>query len=159
MLVPRAPRTWLIGQSNSLLKWVFTFLYSQYTRSLSYVCKSVAARMFSGLSFSGLCEQCSFLLTLNCCCCCFKPYISFFFFLPFVLFLGPHLQHMEVLRLGVQQELQLPAYTTATATPGPSCICDLHHNSQQRRIPNPPSKARNQTCNIMVPSQILSTVP
>ena len=27
-------------------------------------------------------------------------------------FLGPHLQHMEVLRLGVQLELQLPAYTT-----------------------------------------------
>ena len=31
-------------------------------------------------------------------------------------FLGPHLRHMEVPRLGVQLELQLPAYTTATAT-------------------------------------------
>ena len=37
----------------------------------------------------------------------------FFFF----VFLGPHLWHMEVLRLGVELELQLPAYTTATATP------------------------------------------
>ena len=30
--------------------------------------------------------------------------------------LGPHLQYMEVPRLGVKAELQLPAYTTATAT-------------------------------------------
>ena len=33
------------------------------------------------------------------------------------VFLGPHLWHMEVPRLGVELELQLPAYTTATATP------------------------------------------
>ena len=33
-----------------------------------------------------------------------------------IFFLGPHLQHMEVPRLGVKLELQLPAYTTATAT-------------------------------------------
>ena len=31
-------------------------------------------------------------------------------------FLGPHLQCMEVPRLGVELELQLLAYTTATAT-------------------------------------------
>ena len=30
------------------------------------------------------------------------------------LFLGLHLQHMEVPSLGVNSELQLPAYTTAT---------------------------------------------
>ena len=30
------------------------------------------------------------------------------------LFLGPHLQCMEVPRLGIELELQLPAYTTAT---------------------------------------------
>ena len=34
-------------------------------------------------------------------------------FFPFC-FLGPHLWHMEVPRLGVEWELQLPAYTTAT---------------------------------------------
>ena len=32
-----------------------------------------------------------------------------------VVFLGPHLRHMEVPRLGVEMEPQLPAYTTATA--------------------------------------------
>ena len=36
-----------------------------------------------------------------------------------IIFLGPHLRHMEVPRLGVELELQLPAYTTATAMPGP----------------------------------------
>ena len=34
-------------------------------------------------------------------------------------FLEPHSQQMEVPRLGVELEPQLPAYTTATATPGP----------------------------------------
>ena len=38
------------------------------------------------------------------------------FFWSFV-YLGLHLRHMEVPRLGVELELRLPAYTTATATP------------------------------------------
>ena len=42
-------------------------------------------------------------------------------FFSFV-FLDP--RHKEVPRLGVQLELQLPA--TATATPDPNGICDLH---------------------------------
>ena len=37
----------------------------------------------------------------------------------FFFFLGLHLQHMEVPRLQVKSELQLPAYTRATATPDP----------------------------------------
>ena len=47
-------------------------------------------------------------------------------------FLGLHPLHMEVPRLGVELVLQLLAYTTATATADLSCVCDLHHNSQQR---------------------------
>ena len=35
-----------------------------------------------------------------------------------------------------------------------SHVCDLHHSSSQRRIPNPLSKARDQTCNLMAPGQI-----
>ena len=42
-------------------------------------------------------------------------------------FLGPHPRHMEVPRLEVEWELQLLAYTTATAAQDPSRICDLHH--------------------------------
>ena len=49
-----------------------------------------------------------------------------FYFILFIL--GPHLWHMEVPRLGVKSELQLLAYTTATATPDLSCTCNLHHN-------------------------------
>ena len=52
---------------------------------------------------------------------------------------------MEVPRLGVKSELQLQAYTTATAMPDPSWVCDLHHRSWQHQIFNPLSKARDQT--------------
>ena len=37
---------------------------------------------------------------------------------------------MDIPRIGAESELRLPAYTTATATPDPSRICDLHHSSQ-----------------------------
>ena len=37
---------------------------------------------------------------------------------------------MEVPGLGAESELLPLAYTTATATPDPSCICDLHHSSR-----------------------------
>ena len=61
---------------------------------------------------------------------------------------------MEVPRLGVEQELQLLAYDTATVMQDPSCICDLHHSSWQCRILNPLSEARDQTCVLMDASQI-----
>ena len=48
--------------------------------------------------------------------------LLFSFFLFF--FLGLHQQHMEVPRPGVKSELQLPAYTAATATQVPSRIFD-----------------------------------
>ena len=43
----------------------------------------------------------------------------FLFYFIFV-FLGPNPQHVDVPRLGVESELQLLAYTTATATWDPS---------------------------------------
>ena len=61
------------------------------------------------------------------------------------VFLGPYLWHMEVRRLGVESELQLLAYATAIAMPDPRHVCDLHRNSQQHRILNPPSEARGRT--------------
>ena len=70
------------------------------------------------------------------------------------LFLGPHQWHVEFPRLGVQSELKLPAYTTATAMLDLSLICDLHHNLWQHRILNPLSEARDRTHNLMVPRQI-----
>ena len=52
--------------------------------------------------------------------------LKLFFFLLLLLlfyFLGPNLQHMEVLSLGVESEPQLLAYTTATAMWDPSWVC------------------------------------
>ena len=44
---------------------------------------------------------------------------------------------MEVSRLGVKSELQLPAYTTATAIRHLCLISDLCYSSRQHRILNP----------------------
>ena len=52
----------------------------------------------------------------------------------FIYFLGLHPWHMEVPRLGVDSELQLPICITATATWDLSCICDIYHSSQQCQI-------------------------
>ena len=49
---------------------------------------------------------------------------------------------MEVPRLGIESELQLLAYTTATATLDLSHIHDLHHILQQHQILNPLSEAK-----------------
>ena len=51
------------------------------------------------------------------------PDLIFFFF----CFLGPHIQHMKVPRLGVKLDLQLLTYTTAVATQDLSPTCDLYH--------------------------------
>ena len=40
----------------------------------------------------------------------------------FLFLLEPHLWHMDAPRTGVELELQLPAYTTATVTPDPSHV-------------------------------------
>ena len=66
----------------------------------------------------------------------YKWLINFFF-------LGPYMRHMEVPRLGVESELQLLAYTTATAMLDPSFICDLDHSSWYHWILNALSKARD----------------
>ena len=61
-------------------------------------------------------------------------------------FLGPHLWYMEVPRLGVESELQLPTTTTATAMRDLGYICDLCYSLWQRWILNLLSKARDRTC-------------
>ena len=81
-------------------------------------------------------------------------FIQILFFLSFVFFLGPHLWHMEVPRLGVSLELQLPVYTRATAPRDPSCVCNLNHSSWQRRILNPLGEARDRSCILMDASQM-----
>ena len=51
-------------------------------------------------------------------------------------FLGSHPRHMEVPMLGVKLELQMLAYTTATARQDLSPIFNLHHSLWQCQILN-----------------------
>ena len=69
---------------------------------------------------------------------------NLFCFIYIFSFLGPHPRHTEVPRLGVKAQPQLPAYTTATAMQDSGHICDLHHSSRQREIPDPLSEARDR---------------
>ena len=80
-----------------------------------------------------------------------------------ILSLRLHLWHVEVPRLGIESELQLLAYITATATADLSCLCDLRCSFHicdlqcslwQRWILNPLSKARDLSCVLMYTSQI-----
>ena len=61
---------------------------------------------------------------------------------------------MEVLSLGVELELLLPAYTIATAMPDPGC----DHSLWQCQILNPLSEARDWTHILKDTSQILNTL-
>ena len=68
------------------------------------------------------------------------------------VFLGPH-QGIWKLWGQIGAVAAPLAYTTAL-TPDPSCICDLHHSSQQHGILNSLSKARDRTWVLMDASQI-----
>ena len=85
---------------------------------------------------------------------CWLVVLFYFILWMFLSFLGLHPRHMEVPRLGVHLELQLSAYTTATAMQYPSHICDLGHSSWQHQILDPPSKVRDWTCILMGTSQV-----
>ena len=56
--------------------------------------------------------------------------------------------------LGVNSELQVPAYTTAIGMQDLSHFCDLCHCSQQRQILSPLSKARDWAHILMDPSRV-----
>ena len=68
-----------------------------------------------------------------------------FFYIIFYLYCitGLHWQHMDFASLGVQWELQLLAYATATAMQDPSLLCDLHQSSRHGQILKLLSKARD----------------
>ena len=54
-------------------------------------------------------------------------------------------------RIGATAAGQHHTYSNASSEPR---VCDLHHSSRQHRVLDPLSKARDQTLNLMVPSQI-----
>ena len=61
---------------------------------------------------------------LHTCSLCFVSFLFFCLFRAIPSVYGGS-------QAGVKSELQQPAYTTDTATPDPSHICDLHHSSCQ----------------------------
>ena len=63
---------------------------------------------------------------------------------------------MDVPKLGVELELQLPVYTTAIATQDPSHVCGLPHSSWQCKILNPLAGARDHTHILMDASWVLN---
>ena len=92
-------------------------------------------------------QYCHFMLTcLSSQGCKFlKGRRSYLFFVSLMIVAVVFKAEPEAYRIPqarVTLELQMPAYTTATAMPGPSHICDLH-NSWQCWILNPLSKARD----------------
>ena len=110
------------------------------TRRLPWVTSGAGQRRGQcHLGSRGLSCELSVFLCLHFPCRLSGWFLSAFFLilLLFFCFLGPPLRHMEVPRLRVQSELQLPACATATATRDPSRVCDLHHSSCQRQILNP----------------------
>ena len=89
---------------------------------------------YSDISYNGIIQYVTFwawflslskFFEIHACHRIYQGFILIFFFL------GLHSWHMEVPQLGVQSEPQLLAY--ATATSDPSCLCSLHHSSQQCR--------------------------
>ena len=124
-------KIWLLTLKRYYEDWMNSSTYATYTYLSRAVCLSLL--LFYHLKFSQI------LLS----------HLIFFF-----CFLGPHPRHMEVPRLGVESELQLPAYTTATATPDPSSICDLCLSLQSHWILNSLSEARNWTCIVIDSSQV-----
>ena len=82
-------------------------------------------------------------------------FFCFFFFCFFVLYLG----HMRVPRLGVNLELQLLAYTTATATRDLSQLWDLYHSSWLHRTLNPLSESSIESASSWILVRFISTAP
>ena len=116
---------------------------------MSFLLRPFSWLLLNGIVYTEPCIGCPVELLFFVCCFCLLVFG----------FLEPNPWHTEVLRLGVESELQLPANTIATETPDPSCIFDLYHNSWQRRILKPLNKPRDRTYNLMVPRLFLSAVP
>ena len=104
--------------------------------SCPYIFRELAKRLYESLCTYRFC----------CCCCCLCVCVCVCVFWLFG-FLGPYLQYMEILRLGVKSDLELPAYTTTM--PHLSHICHLFHRSWQCQILNPLSEVRDETCVLM----------
>ena len=128
---------------------IFTFWINCYT--VSYSAYTIlnshwSAQMFEFLHI--LANTCYFLFLLllllfNCSYPNGYEVVSYCVFFVFFFFLGSHLWYMEVPGLGVESELQLPAYATATKMQDLRGICGLHCSLRQSQILTPLSETRD----------------
>ena len=96
---------------------------------------------------------------------CTIPHIShaplngcFFVLLCFVFLLfRAALATYESSWLGVELELKPPAYTTATATEDPSCICSLHRSSHNARSLTHRARPGIKPTSLWIPVRFVST--
>ena len=98
-----------------------------------------------------------FCYSRNCYCQFSGVFVLFCLF--FFCFLGSHSWHVEITRIGVESELQLSAYATATAPPDPSHVCELCHSSQQCWIRNPLSRPGIKPTSSWILVGFISTSP
>ena len=103
---------------------IFGFIIYRYTEVLASASKSGCVLS----SFPWLCRNSSigFMVCLL---------VGWFGWLV-LLFMDAPVAHGSSQAM-VESPLELPAYATATATPDPSCICNLCHSSWQRQILDP----------------------
>ena len=132
------------GQATSVLHpqcpellttWKGLQMRTQHLDSLAQLCEfspvpGIISKMFS-VYVSGLFQVELYLWARS---------VSSFFLSAFFFSAVP--LHMDIPRLGIESELQLPPYASTTATPDPCYICNLHHSAQQCQILNPLSRAR-----------------
>ena len=128
---------------NQIIKWAECWGYDSFCfgKWMSWVSESQKVskplRAIKFISFNAL--------FFCCCCCCSFLCFQFFCLVWFLsFFLGPHLKHIEVPRLGVQLELQLLVQIWAVSVTYPAA----HGNA------GPLSKSKDRTCPLMDTSRI-----
>ena len=129
------PFIFLTGTSKNIFKCIFQRDECRETyTSMYYLHHSLPRKETTGFPEPPKCvprnEICSQLED--------KLFLGFFV----LVFLGPYPWHREVPRLGVASEPQLPAHTSATATPDASHLCRLIELTAMLD-PNPLSEARD----------------
>ena len=95
------------------------------------------------------------------CVLCSRDFIYYYYFLIFCLFQGHSHGIWKFQGQWSNRSCSHRPKPEPLATWDPSRVCNLHHSSwQECQILNPLSKARDQTCNLMVPkSDLLTTAP
>ena len=113
---------------------------------------------------SGVGEQAWYSLLSGCRCCVWlvlAPHLMLFIYLfiylficLFSLFRAVPVAYRGSLARGLIGTVAAGLYHSHSNARSEPCLRPIHHSSRQRQILNPLSKARDQTHNLIVPSQI-----